>query len=79
MSQVYVVCKQNQILGMGAGMPVAAFEDYPSALAYAQSKFTNLYGMGESARDLIFLLNVTPTATPPAPTPPAVSAAPTAA
>lgn len=55
--------------------PVAAFLDYPTALAYAEAIFTSPFTFnGQTPRDLVFLLPITPSPTLPAtPTPPAAT------
>lgn len=60
MTQIYVVCKQikNQ-LGMPFLTPDSAFQDYPSAIAYADKIFVrDMFNPTVNARDLVYLLNV---------------------
>jgi hypothetical protein len=63
MTQIYVIVNQRNPLIEGSGIPILAFSDYPSALTYAQSIFKPVLGSKMSARDLIFLVNLTPTPT----------------
>lgn len=62
MTQIYVVCKQADILADQPMTPVAAYNDYPSALAYAGTIFQSQFGSDMSARDLVFMVALTPTA-----------------
>lgn len=78
--QVYVVMSQAQLMSpFNGGVPLAAFEDYPSALAYAQTNFKQTFAFnGQTAKDLIFLLTVstTPVVIPPTAPVPTSSIAP---
>lgn len=61
MSQIYVVCKQikNQ-MGIPTLCPDQAFQDYPSAIAYAEKIFMrDMFNPAVNPRDLVYLLNVT--------------------
>jgi hypothetical protein len=64
MNQIYVVINQPNYLSlnMQTGVPVAAFNDFPSALSYAQGIFKPQFGMDQSAKDLIFLIDIVTTA-----------------
>jgi len=67
MNQIYVVMSQGNYMVGSKGAPVAAYLDYPSAFAYAKSIFKHMIGSQENPRDLVFLVNISPTvaATPP--------------
>lgn len=66
--QIYVVCQQGDVLSEKPQQPVAAYQDYPTALAFAETIFVPVFGYPVSAKDLIYILTLTPTATV-APTP----------
>jgi hypothetical protein len=63
--EIYVVMSQpNLMSAMSTGAPLGAFQDYPSALAYAKTVFNQLLSFnGQTAKDLIFLITITPTST----------------
>lgn len=67
--QIYVVMTQGNILQNAPAQPVVAFSDYPTALKYAQGIFQYRLGSRETAKDLIFLINLTQTPVTPTPTP----------
>lgn len=61
MTQIYVVCASPSIETGGiVGPPTVAYSDYPSALTYAQSIFEAGFFSQFSARDLVFMVNLTP-------------------
>lgn len=72
-SIIYIVCKPNSQLLGSTGVPVAAYSDFPSAFAYANTlSLPNLPPpIGLQAKDLIFMLTLVPT--PVAPPVPATS------
>ena len=59
--QIYVVMSQGNYMIGTKGVPVAAYPDYPSALAYAKSIFKRILGSQENPRDLVFLLTMSAT------------------
>lgn len=60
MTQIYVVCKQiRNNIGMPSLCPDQAFQDYPTAIAYAEKIFTkDMFNPSVNPRDLVYLLNV---------------------
>lgn len=58
MQQIYVVVSQENSLTGNDQVPVAAYTDYPSALAYAQSIFKTTFDPTITARDLVFLVSL---------------------
>jgi hypothetical protein len=75
MTQIYVVMSQGNYLYGSKGEPVAAYPDFPSALTYAQSIFKKVIGSQETPKDLVFLLNISPTIPVPPPAPQATTPA----
>lgn len=63
MTQIYVVISQGDYLLGKRPEPVAAYMDYPSALAYAKTIFRRKIGSSEDAKDLVFLITISPTPT----------------
>lgn len=63
MQQIYVVCAQKIGIDGFSIKPVAAYSDYPSALDYAEKIFVRNYFISSeySARDLVFMVNLSPT------------------
>jgi hypothetical protein len=62
MTQIYVVLSQMNVFTGVFGTPVAAYSDYPTALAYAQTIFKPVFAQEYTAKDLVFLVNLYPTA-----------------
>jgi hypothetical protein len=64
MTEIYVVISQGNYMTGKKGFPIAAYSDYPSALNYAQSIFKKVLGSQETAKDLIFLITLSPSVQP---------------
>lgn len=57
--QIFVVVSQENSLSGAVPAPVAAYSDYASALTFAQTIFTATFDPGFSARDLVYMVNLT--------------------
>lgn len=67
MTQIFVVVKQAII---GGAIPIAAYSDYPSALAYAQTIFDPTMMFNMRPTDLVFMIALSPAAAVAAPATP---------
>lgn len=60
---IYVVVTQENSLTGAQSTPAAAYGDYPTALAFAQTIFTPTFDPNFTARDLVYQINLTPSST----------------
>lgn len=67
MANIYVVCSlSTDPFNINQMIPTSAFSDYPTALAAAQVLFKNPFLMESnfSAKDLVFMIPLSPAAAP---------------